>query len=707
MFHRLAVPTYFGGLPLGFDYLNNPALSGGTGVPVAMDNRKAGGPNDGTYGVAFGEDASSNFANRGIKALGENTDLIDDILRRDLAITARTDDVLAVAPVSSVIFTGGQGDVFVGAFGLPNNQANRDLLISVLDDSDNEIIDLFGAKVVASSIVDNNILSTNLVGTQASGFFNSPTVNFTPPIPAGTTYRIYYGERSNLATLPMDAFTTIKIRGAQEVNADIEKTLRDLHTTGGTQAWDAPWDATIKALATAGLNGIYRRSTVEADFSPYNVPGSGASIFRDGIALTMRCRNIDLQNNGIGALTPYPDPVLACYRITLDSPSVTAGYDTTRGGNLGLYQESPYHNTFDINEGAFGYVAGPLLLETISREIAADTLSGAGVVSRITPSTVALLNPDAGALDIDRATVQVGAGDYIWDGSHNQAIRYTDLIEVTDDATGDVIGTYGIQNFTTQHRIVLQALTGITPRLGPNGASYNVRLRWIQPTISIGGRLRAALNDSGMNLPHFAVCAPSMLTDSMGTEHFALNAAFFAADSNYNVASARGTSLAWGGFDTSSGHWGLPGRLLGDGSIIASGGVSRLNMFSRNSSGFAVNNGGRSISWNPVFGGSQIRIYSNGPLIGAAPCSFAIDTISGYAPISGDEFDVFIELDLTSTGPMTMTWPVDFIFSGGTDGIIPTSNVPGGPGNPIVTHYHFRYMSTPSLTGWFATRTDF
>lgn len=706
MFHRLNVPTYHGGLPIGFDYLNNPALSGGAGVPVAMDGKKAGGPNDGTYGVAFGEDATSNFANRGIKALGENTDVLDDILRRDIAVTARTGDVTAVAPVFSVIFVAGQGDVFVGAFGVPNNQATRDSLISVLDDNDEEILN-GSTKVMVSSIVDNNLLLTNLVGTQASGFYNAPTVNFNTPIPAGVTYRLYYGERSNLASLPLDALTNIKIRGAQEVTADVERTLRDLHALSSAQAWDGPWDATIKALASAGLNGVYRRTTAETDTSPYDVPGSGAVIFRDGPALTVSARNIDWQNNGIGALTPFPDPILACYRVTRDSFAVGAGYDLAHGGDVGLYQDVPYHNTLDFNEGANAYVAGPTVLETVTRSILAATLSGANVVSRITPSTLASLNPDAGATDLARSTVQVGAGDYIWDLSHNQSIRYTDLIEVTDATSGEVIGTYHIKNFPSRFRIELIAPSGVTPRLGPSGASYNVRLRWIQPTISIGGNLRAAMNDSGMHLPNFAICAPSHLTDSPTTERYALNVAFLAANRNYGATPlAAGTSLAWGGFDLVTGLWGIGGRLFGDGSLTVAAGVQRLNLLSVRPVTYLVSNGGRAITWNPTLQGGTIIISSDGPLIGAAPCSFAIDTSSGFAPTAGDEFSIFIKLDVTSTGPMTMTWPADFHFSG-TDGTIPAANNPPGPGSSIMTQYIFKYVVTSTLTGWFATRTDF
>lgn len=60
-FHRLTTPSYFGGLPAGYDRINTPSdpSVGGTGVPALTSAKKSGGPNDGTYFVAFGEDGRS------------------------------------------------------------------------------------------------------------------------------------------------------------------------------------------------------------------------------------------------------------------------------------------------------------------------------------------------------------------------------------------------------------------------------------------------------------------------------------------------------------------------------------------------------------------------------------------------------------------------------------------------------------------------
>ena len=157
-FHRLVTPPYYGGLPAGYDYINTPTdpSVGGTGTPAFMDGKKSGGPNDGTYLVAFGEDATSADANRGLKALAENTDVLDNLLRRDLALSAQTLDVTAASPVSSIVIT---GQVFVGEFGVSNTQQVRDGLIAILDNNYNEVLSSGGVTVKALLIHDGSASS--------------------------------------------------------------------------------------------------------------------------------------------------------------------------------------------------------------------------------------------------------------------------------------------------------------------------------------------------------------------------------------------------------------------------------------------------------------------------------------------------------------------------------------------------------------------
>lgn len=186
-FHRLTAPSYFGGLPGGYDYINNLLA----GTPAPADTAKVGGPNAGTYFVAFGEDATSADFNRPSSALAQNTDFIDDLLRRDLASPVQTNDVVAGgAGVSSILLTG--PGIFVGEAGTPNTVAGIRTFVRVLDENDNEIFDSTGAECQITSLTS---------ATPGTGFSaGNVTLNISPSIPNGKTYRVYYWVRSNLAT---------------------------------------------------------------------------------------------------------------------------------------------------------------------------------------------------------------------------------------------------------------------------------------------------------------------------------------------------------------------------------------------------------------------------------------------------------------------------------------------------------------------------
>jgi hypothetical protein len=230
-FHRLAVPVYFGGLPAGYDYINN-AISG---TPANADNAKIGGPNAGTYFIAFGEDATSSDANRPNLALAQNTDFIDNILHNDLAVNTRTADVTPGAPVASITITG--PGIFIGGVGdtLPD-------LFHITDNNDDDI-DVSGTQVIVASITG---------GTLGGGFSTGNiTLTLNISIPSSQTYRVWYGSRSNLANLPADAFTTLRIGSAVQVDEQVEELFRLLHGNG--EAWNAAWDNTIYGLDQARL----------------------------------------------------------------------------------------------------------------------------------------------------------------------------------------------------------------------------------------------------------------------------------------------------------------------------------------------------------------------------------------------------------------------------------------------------------------------
>lgn len=207
-FHRLTVPSYYGGLPGGYDYINNAV----SGTPANANSVLPSGPNSGSYFVGFGDDGTSANANRPHKALSENTDYLDDLLHRDIAVPQRTVDTVAGGGgVSSIVLT---GPVFIGSPGTPNTAAGINTFVSILDENDNEIIGAGNTQCMATAITGGT------VGTNFSA--GNVTLTVSPAIPAGKTYRVYYATRGNLATLPVDALTSIKVRGAQEVSAQLE-----------------------------------------------------------------------------------------------------------------------------------------------------------------------------------------------------------------------------------------------------------------------------------------------------------------------------------------------------------------------------------------------------------------------------------------------------------------------------------------------------
>jgi hypothetical protein len=212
MFHRLTTPSYFGGLPAGYDYINNAV----SGTPAFADGQKSGGPNAGTYFVAFGEDATSADANRASQALATNTDFIDDLLHRDLAEVTVTANVGPTgSPTPSVTLVGPGIFLGISAF-TPLTE-----LFQITDANDNDI-QVGGAKIVVASIS----------GGSVGGGFSAGNVTLTLnlSIPTGATYRVYYGSRTNLATLPADAFFADRLGRGD--TADFEDFVKQVSTPG-------------------------------------------------------------------------------------------------------------------------------------------------------------------------------------------------------------------------------------------------------------------------------------------------------------------------------------------------------------------------------------------------------------------------------------------------------------------------------------------
>lgn len=303
-FHRFIQPAYdlapsiptgpgtvsFNGVP--YSFIN--VVSGGVGASGSAfaDAVKSTGPNTGSFFVSFGEDATSSNANRGMRALAENTDYLDDVVNKALAMPVRTTLTTAGGTVFSIALPTGTFVGNTGAYPL-------DMLFSITDENDNELITSAGVKIVVVSIS----------GASVGGGFSSGTVTCTvsPGISAGVQYRMTYAVRSSLATLPVDAFSFLRVRGAEEVPAAVEQVFRTIQSPSAVNlAWNATPQSTIWDLAASGLNGRYRRSTSTPGVVNFNTAGDGAVISRDGQAVTSRA--ISLFGNHT-----QPDPFMALW----------------------------------------------------------------------------------------------------------------------------------------------------------------------------------------------------------------------------------------------------------------------------------------------------------------------------------------------------------------------------------------------------------
>lgn len=234
--HRLVTPTYPGGLPGTHDLINNGAV---TDAPA--DGAKGTGDNAGSYFVAFGEDATSSYANRPHQALAQNTDFIDDVISGALPMPADT-TVPAGGVVTSVQLT---GNIFVGRSGeYTDTQPWRDALIKVVDPNTGVmLLDDNNDPIVVTDINDSGD-SDNVIGTEATGFHTDPWVHFSGNgVQSGQSYKLLYAKRGTLVdAVPtktyLDFLTRFSVDGAPKIDGEVERFLHEAsrRSSGALQA---------------------------------------------------------------------------------------------------------------------------------------------------------------------------------------------------------------------------------------------------------------------------------------------------------------------------------------------------------------------------------------------------------------------------------------------------------------------------------------
>lgn len=337
-FHRLTIPSYTGGLPGGFDYINNAVV----GTPAPADSAKAGGPNSGTYFLGFADDATAVNTNRGYKALAENTDFLDNLLRRDVASPMMASGTAGGGNGGSFTLTG--PGVWIGIGGTPNTPDGINTFVEITDALDDEII-----------VGGTQCRVTAIAGGVPGGLFSGGNIVCTivPAIPDGQQFRIWYALRSNLASLPVDAFVNSKVRGASNLSEPAEDLFLSLH--GGGLAWNDLWTSTIYDLSLGGLNERYRRQAGLVVTTPpdswmataLSAAGAGAWFNRDGVAITGFSRATVTAN-------AYLDPANALFAAKMqDNNTIGAGVASVGFASYGSRGSTPSRTTWQAAHALF------------------------------------------------------------------------------------------------------------------------------------------------------------------------------------------------------------------------------------------------------------------------------------------------------------------------------------------------------------------
>lgn len=570
-FHRLTTPSYFtdgGEFPpdpdATYDYINNAT----TGTPALAGVVKAGGPNEGTYFIAFGEDGTSEYSNRANKALAQNCDYLDDLFHRSLAVPTRTADLLVGSPVSSVTLPIG---TYLGPSGTANNATSLNLLFEITDLNDNELLD----NTTATKCKVNTVTLSG-GDTLGSDDFSENTVqlNISPSIPASVSFRVYYATRTNLATLPTDALSFMNIRGANETADEVEIILKALQ--GSTLAWNTnPPTSNVYDLARAGLDERYRRSTTSATTAPetnlvtaaLDTAGAGFWIKRDGPALSIY--SIDA--------AAYTDPMQALLRLVMQDSSnggsqgalvygaraggsaVTGEYsDTWKAGHMllgALWQHAP---------GATYHASNPY---TRIEAGAACSLANVGTYNANTGEAVVTLTDAAnyfrksGTLD---SSIALGYDLIELQFTQSAVVKVRTYVMVGMGATGDT---------TNIRKVKIRNLDGSVPDFDSAAASSATVRKWYSTTFAVGdgaGRRHQqehSYSDAiSIKLDGLHYAVPPDLSSSAGDNNVVRTPVSFVAQKE----NAANLALRWGFFDKAlhgpdfSDGWGL----AGDGKVI-------------------------------------------------------------------------------------------------------------------------------------------
>jgi len=263
-FHRLANPSYFipGGGPLlpGYDLLNDPTTTGGTGIPVAPDpGPKVGGTNDGVYFICDGavEPANAYNLNRPARAVAESIDILDDAFHQSIATNT-----------TAAITAGGGGDVSTTLNGSTTNIFVGDVAVSASD-----IFFVFGTLGVPLYVDGVRVTVASITGAVLGTGFTSAnplTLTFNKTIPAGTNYFVNYTVRSYFEAFPVGTLSY----GVANASLNYESYRYDDDVVTVSNPSGGPRGDYHATSLTGLITGVLGRGDVVLRAGAYTIDGS-------------------------------------------------------------------------------------------------------------------------------------------------------------------------------------------------------------------------------------------------------------------------------------------------------------------------------------------------------------------------------------------------------------------------------------------------
>jgi hypothetical protein len=524
-FYRYVDPTYgllggafpgaIGGITYGRINVTSGGVGGGDGSAI-VGGAKVGAPNAGTLLVAFGEQGLSQAVNRGLGALAQNTDVLDNVQRSNIPAPTYTDGVSGVG-ITTISLA---GDVWTGS-AADWAALTVDGLITLISPSTGRALRDAGGNVLTVASIELPALTVQF----RQGFITNPIIRLSGTLPANTPWRLWWYGRSSLAKIaelsPSDWVAWVMLMlGMAGRNA-----LHSVH----------------------GLDEKYRRASLPAAGALPDTAGNGAQILRDGQALEVIEPDMDY------TAVARPDPFLSLFKAS--RPTTLTGSASSRKGAIGFLSTTTRALGGETGNPD-GYASFASLMR---RNVASDDISGVGLtLTRVPVGAPVRLNP--GGLGSARVSLFSYPSHYwrknVGGIDRTSIVRSHDLLLVTR-ANGDK-QLYYIVGFVDNQ------VASVTPVTGSGG--YFTTPDEVATVELFHASFRI---DQDGRLIHVALPVSGGGTDVGGT-----GPALFVSSSRTRVSSGfadedTSAALAWGAQDEEDGTVTLAGSLRGDGGMYA------------------------------------------------------------------------------------------------------------------------------------------